>query len=83
MRDSFDQVISAVVADGLNLPNICCDKHRKEMIPSIIFEYIEIRYHIEAKRYKSEFLNNMKSDQQKLSKLSKMVWSNQSNKRGF
>ncbi|KZS03341.1 ATP-dependent Helicase-like protein, partial [Daphnia magna] len=39
-RDSFHQVIHDVACDGLVLPNICCDKHRTEMVPFFMFEYI-------------------------------------------
>ncbi|KAK4003648.1 hypothetical protein OUZ56_005404 [Daphnia magna] len=52
--------------------NIFCDKHRTEMVPFLMFEYIEIRYHIEAKRLKNEVSQKLKEEQHKLRKLSKM-----------
>lgn len=71
VRDSFQQTIREVAQDGLNLPNIGCEKHREQLIPFLIYEYIQVRYHIEAKRYKNEVLHKLKEDQQKLRKLSK------------
>ncbi|KAK4036093.1 hypothetical protein OUZ56_028163 [Daphnia magna] len=46
--------------------------HRTEMVPFLIFEYIEIRYHMEAKRLKNEISQKLKEEQHKLRKLSKI-----------
>ncbi|KZR97400.1 Uncharacterized protein APZ42_007753 [Daphnia magna] len=63
MRDSFHQVIH----------DVACDGHRTEMVPFLMFEYIEIRYDMEAKRLKNEVSQKSKEEQHKLRKLSKMV----------
>ncbi len=63
-----------VAENGIGgLPNICCSQHKEKTIPFLILEYIEIRYHIEAKRYKNDVLQKLKTKQQKLHKLSRMV----------
>ncbi|KZR97776.1 Uncharacterized protein APZ42_007164 [Daphnia magna] len=43
------------------------------MVPFLMFEYIEIRYDMEAKRLKNEVSQKSKEEQHKLRKLSKMV----------
>ena len=58
---------------AVDFPKICCDQHREEMVPFLLYEYIEIRYHLEAKRFKNEVLEKLKVEQQKLRKLSKHV----------
>ena len=74
LRDSFDQIIGTIAEDGIGgFPDICCAEHKEEIVPFLIFEYIEIRYHIEAKRYKNEVLQKLKTDQQKHRKLGKLV----------
>jgi hypothetical protein len=74
IRDSFDHIIAAVANDGMGgFPNICCPEHNQKTVPFLIFEYIEIRYHIEAKRYKNHVLRQLKTKHQKLHKFSLMV----------
>jgi hypothetical protein len=74
LRDSFDSIISTVAENGIGgIPNICCSRHKEKTIPFLILEYIEIRYHIEAKRYKKDVLQKLKTKQPKLHKLSRMV----------
>jgi hypothetical protein len=43
-----------------------------EMVPFFMFEYIEIRYHMEVKRLKNEIRQKLKEGQDKLRKLSKV-----------
>lgn len=73
MMDSFEQAIMTVVGDKLVLPNICCDEHRAEMVPYLIYEYVEFRYHVEAKRFKNDTLQKLKEKQQAHRKIAKMV----------
>ncbi|KAK4024475.1 hypothetical protein OUZ56_009898 [Daphnia magna] len=56
IRDSFQLVIREVVGDGLSLPPICCGAHRHEQLSFLIYEYVVLRYHIEAKRFKNDAL---------------------------
>lgn len=73
LRDSFEMIVNKMAQDGLGLPNIGCHEHRTELVPFLIYEYLEIRYHLEAKRYKNELLEKLKVEQHKLRKLSKLV----------
>lgn len=73
IRDSFQHVIREVVGDGLSLPPICCEAHRHEQLSFLIYEYVVLRYHIEAKRFKHDALQQLKSSQHKHRKMSKMV----------
>ncbi len=73
IRDSFELIIRKIAGKGLTLPNICCDSHRNEMVPFLIYEYIEIKYHLESKRLKVELVEKAKKEQHKLRKLSNMV----------
>ena len=43
------------------------------MFSFLVYEYIEIRYQIESKRYKNSVVQQLKEEQQKLRKLGKMV----------
>ena len=73
LRDSFEKVIKEVATNGLGIPKICCESHRESMFSFLVYEYIEIRYHIESKRYKNSVVQQLKEEQQKLRKLGKMV----------
>jgi hypothetical protein len=74
LRDSFDSIISTVAENWIcGLRNIFCSQHKEKTISLLILKYIEIRYHIEANRYKNDFLSKLKTKQQKLHKLSRMV----------
>ncbi|XP_046461096.1 uncharacterized protein LOC124207595 [Daphnia pulex] len=64
IRDSFQLVISEVVGDGLNLPPICCEAHRHEQLSFLVYEYVVLRYHIKAKRFKNDAFQQLKSNQQ-------------------
>jgi len=72
VRDSFEQVIAEVAENGVLIPRVCCEDHRAEVHTMLIYEYIQIRYHLEAKRYKNDIIK-LKEQQHKLRKLSKMV----------
>ena len=73
LRDSFEKVIKEVATNGLGIPKICCESHRESMFSFLVYEYIEIRYHIESKRYKNSVVQQLKEEQQKLRKLGTMV----------
>lgn len=73
ITDSFQLVINQVVGEGPILPPICCEAHRHEKISFLIYEYVQLHYHIEAKRFKNEALQIFKNYQKKHRKMSKMV----------
>ncbi len=75
LQDHFktEKVIKEVATNGLGIPKICCESHRESMFSFLVNEYIEIRYHIESKRYKNSVVQQLKEEQQKLRKLGKMV----------
>ena len=73
IRDSFHLIMEKLTKNGLSLPNICCDDHRQDTVPFLLYEYITIRYHLEAKRFKNEVIQKQKEEQHKLRKLSKLV----------
>jgi hypothetical protein len=68
-------LIKKIVGDGLNLPPICCEAHRHEQLPFLIYEYVVLCYLIESKRFKNDSLQQLKikSTPKKHKKMSKMV----------
>ena len=50
MRDGLETVIYGF--SETQLPKICCDNHRQELLPTLVLEYLTIRCHFEVKRLK-------------------------------
>ena len=73
MRDSFELVISKLVEEKLKIPQICCDDHREHTVPSLIYEYIMIRFQFQAKSERNNIASKRKA--QSLKKQSRLVTS--------
>lgn len=50
MRDGLETVLESF--PKTELPKICCDDHRQELLPTLILEYLTIRCNFEVKRLK-------------------------------
>jgi hypothetical protein len=73
MRESFDQIIASVAKDGMGGFSRDFLSSTKPTNGSLIFEYIEIRHHIEAKQHKKPVIQELQTKHEKLHKLSLMV----------
>ena len=78
MRDSFELVLSKLTSNKLKIPKICCDQHRDEIVPSLIYEYIMIRFHFQAKSARNDIKSKRKAHS--LKKQSRVVRSATLNK---
>ncbi|KAI9565054.1 hypothetical protein GHT06_008801 [Daphnia sinensis] len=74
IHDSFDSVISKV--SEMTIHPICCDLHREKLTPSLIYEYIVIRYRFQGKWKKQEETakaDSRRHTQRKMSKISQQA----------
>jgi hypothetical protein len=70
VRDCFEDVISKV--SELNLLSICCDDH-EDVLPFLIMEYVQIRFHFESTRYRNNFFASYNSQVHTNKKIAKNV----------
>lgn len=47
VKDSFEDAIMEMAS--LKLPPVCCEKHRKTLIPKLILEYMVIQFRLQGK----------------------------------
>jgi hypothetical protein len=50
-RDSYEDVLSKI--SELNLIAVSCPEH-SDVLPFLIMEYVQIRFHFEAKRFRND-----------------------------
>ncbi|XP_057377380.1 uncharacterized protein LOC130698713 [Daphnia carinata] len=70
VRDSYDICMSKIKL--LSLRPFFCDSHRQESFPFFIMEYVNVRYHLEAKRFKDRILSKDDSNVKTKFKLAKL-----------
>lgn len=70
IRDSFEKVIEK--ASHFTIYSICCPAHQKSLVPSLVYEYIVIRFRFQAKWKKNEEVSKKNSQRHQSRKLSKM-----------
>jgi hypothetical protein len=70
IRDSFERVIAK--ASKLTLYSICCPAHKEILVPSLIYEYIVIRFRFQAKWKKVQEVSKKNSQRHQSRKMSKL-----------
>jgi hypothetical protein len=70
VRDCFEDVISK--ESELNLLSIRCDDH-EDVLPFLIMEYVQIRFHFESTRYRNNFFASYNSQVHTNKKIAKNV----------
>ena len=71
LRDSFEDVVTKL--SKLKLPLICCDQHRSELVPKLIFEYVVIRFRFKARNRKNVLLAKVTAQRHSNMKQSKLI----------
>lgn len=70
-EESFQTCISSI--SKAHLIPLFCDVHRDHILPYLIREFVQVRYHLESKRLKSHFLMKASANVKKNKKLAKLV----------
>lgn len=71
VKDSFEDVITKL--SSLTLPTVCCEKHRKGLIPKLVFEYVVIRFMFKARQGKNVVLTQVSTQRHTNMKMSKLI----------
>lgn len=71
LKDSFEDVVTKL--SKLKLPLICCDQHRSELVPKLIFEYVVIRFRFKARNRKNVLLAKVTAQRHSNMKQSKLI----------
>ena len=57
-RDTYEKVMAKL--PELELLNLGCDSHH-DLLPYLIMEYVQIRFHFEARRYRNLLLSKIQT----------------------
>jgi len=71
LGDSFSDVITRI--SELTLPELCCDEHRDNLMVTLIYNYVVMRFRLEAKHKRETELREGKTLRHKNRKLGKLA----------
>jgi hypothetical protein len=71
LGDSFSDVITRI--SELTLPELCCDEHRDNLMVTLIYNYVVMRFRFEAKHKRETELREGKTLRHKNRKLGKLA----------